>query len=124
MKQKTPLFSPYDTTQSQKTKRGVSIHSELDIEVNTIQAHVMVHGNSAVISFNRWGDSLRFFRSTMEIPAMENLSLKRLNEFLQSIGLTIYLQNRGFAVLGPRAGLITPKVFKIISYLAGIKFRH
>jgi len=124
MKLKNTLFSPYGTTQSQKTKRGVSIHSELDIEVNTIHAHVTVHGNSAVISFNRWGDSLQFFRNIMKVPAMEKMSLRRLNEFLKSTGITIYLQNSSFAVLGPKSGLINAKIFKIISFLAGIKFRE
>ena len=91
-----------------------SYSASLDIEMNEVPFHVSAKGDSAVISFDRILDAIKFFRNFTPVSKNPRNSVEMVNNVMKKLSLTLYIQNRHFGVLGPKAN---PVYSMLLSFL-------
>ena len=91
----------------------IDIQSDMEVEVDGVSLHVVIQDEVALISFSRWGDLVTFMRTMKKLHGLDRGAFGHLNNLLSRLGLTLYLNNRFFALAGPKAGIILPAIVKM-----------
>lgn len=86
--------------------RDILLICDIEIEVDKIRFHLTSDGSSAVITFNRIAEAFALIKKLAEITDSFDDKRKGFEEFLRNNGLTIYIQNRHFGILGQNANKI------------------
>lgn len=89
----------------------------LDVEINEVQFHLAAKGDSAVISFDRLSDAPKVLCTILPDAKYRAKSIEMFDNLLNKIGLTIYIRNHHFGVLGPKAN---PVYRKLISFIGSL----
>lgn len=79
---------------------------DIEIEADMIRFHLTSDGSSVVIAFNRIAEAFSVFKKLAEITDSFDDKRKGFEEFLRNNGLTIYIQNKHFGILGQNANKI------------------
>lgn len=95
-----------------------SYSASLDIEMNEVPFHVSAKGDSALISFDRLSDAIKFLRNFPPVSKHPRNSVGMVNNVMKKLSLTLYIQNRHFGVLGPKAN---PVYSMMLSFLFLLK---
>lgn len=93
------------------------LNGSLDVEMNRIPFHLHACDGKAILKFKSWSEALAFFTAMKKHVSAAPSIMSDIRHFLHAIGLTIYLQNSKFGIMGPQAGLILPGLL-----LAAIRF--
>lgn len=99
----------------QLANKKTSFIANLEIEVDRTPFHLVARGDSAVIKFNSFSDAIGMFRKIITSPIFSDSNILAIRKLIESMGITIYLQNHHFAVFGPKAGLFFPKFIGLLS---------
>ena len=94
-----------------------SFSASLDVEMNEVPFHVSAKGDSAIISFDRLPDALKVLWNFIPDSKHRTNSFEIFSNVLKKLGLTIYIQNHHFGVLGPKANPLYRKLLVIIGLL-------
>ncbi|MBM9604145.1 hypothetical protein [Desulfopila inferna] len=97
----------------QKSGKAPSLSTALDVEFNDIAFHFRAHEGKAILTFENWSNALDFFREMKKLASTAPDTINDIRHFLHAIGLTIYLQNRKFGIIGPQAGYFIPGLLSI-----------
>ncbi len=92
-----------------------SLSSAIDIEVNQIPFHLRAHNGAAVLSFESWSNAFAFLKIVRKSEFAKQIRIRKLQSLLEKVDITFYLQNQRFALIGPRAGLVIPKLLTFAS---------
>ncbi len=92
--------------------KELDIHSDLDIELDNIPVHLKARGDSATLSFDKFGDIFAFARLIKRKYIIDRSSLHSFKELFNKLGITLYLHNHYFGLIGPKSGVIFPSLFK------------
>lgn len=98
---------------------GTHIEAQMDIALNEIAFHIVVNGDSAVVSFDSFSDALQLCKMFAGLLSEAKDKRGIYNSILSNLNTTIYLQNRHFGIAGPNAKPLTSKFFKMLTYLLG-----
>jgi hypothetical protein len=95
--------------------RGTHIDAQLDIEVDMLAFHVLIDGDSAVISFGSFSDAIVFYK--MFAGYIHQANDKELyKSILRNLNITLYLQNRHVGIMGPNASPVMSRLFQMVTY--------
>jgi len=100
-------------TQWQKPDNTVSIFASLDVEFNNIPFHLDTKDGKAILKFDKWSGAVNFFMQMRKHASDFPSLMSDIRHFLDSIELTVYLQNSRLAIIGPQAGFFLPYLFSI-----------
>lgn len=89
-----------------KLNSSVSIHAELDIEVNRSAFHLSVEGKEAILLVDRWKDTLFLAHHLGDDSKIFKRTLAALDNELRRLDITVYVRTRSIAVLGSKANPI------------------
>lgn len=96
--------------------RETHIDAQLDIEVDMLAFHVLIDGDSAVISTGSFSDAFILYK--MFAGCMHQANDKELyKRIIRNLNVTIYLQNRHVGIAGPNASPVMSRLFKMATYL-------
>ena len=87
-----------------------SYNANLDVEMNEVPFHVSAKGDAAIISFDRLSDAWKILSNLIPVSKHRGNSVEMFNDVMKKIGLTIYIQNHHFGVLGPQANPVYRKL--------------
>ena len=91
--------------------RRISVSMMLDVELDQVPFHLLIDGDSAVISFDSWSDTVALFKKFKAMAGSNNGQTILLKRMLGKVGLTICYRNHHFGFIGPKANLILSKMF-------------
>ena len=91
-----------------------SYHANLDVEMNEVPFHVSAKGDAAIISFDRLSDAWKILSNLTPVSKHRGNSVEMFNDVMKKIGLTIYIQNHHFGVLGPQANPVYRKLLTFV----------
>jgi len=95
--------------------RGTYVDAQLDIEIDMLAFHVLIDGDSAVISFGSFSDAFILYKMFAE--NMNQANDKELyNSILGNLNITVYLQNRHIGIMGTNASPVMSRLFKMATY--------
>ena len=94
-----------------------SYSGSLDVEINEVPFHLTAKGDSAVISFDRLSDAPKVLCTIVPDAKYRAKSIEMFNNVMKKHGLTIYIQNHHFGVLGPKANPVYRKLLSFIGLL-------
>lgn len=98
---------------------GTQIEAQMDIELNEIAFHIVVDGDSAVVSFDSFSDALHLCKMFAGFLSKAKDKSGFYNSILSNLNTTVYLQNRHLGIVGPNANPLTSKFFKMLTYFLG-----
>jgi hypothetical protein len=99
--------------------RGTRIDAQIDAEVNQIPFHVLVDGDSAVISFDSFSDALDLCKMFAVFFRKANIKRELNKGKLKNLNITVYLQNRHIGIAGPNANPLTSRFLYMLTYILG-----
>ena len=79
------------------------LSGEICVEVENVTFRLSSHGDSALVSLNGLGDTYRVFRKIRDLFVSSGMQHSSFENTLQRLGITLYLQNYRFGVMGPKA---------------------
>ena len=91
-------------------EKDISVSTHLDIELDAIPFHLVANGDSAIISFDSLTDALSVFRKMRSAKFLKRVNFKKISRALSVMGITVYLQNRHFGLIGAKAGTFLPNL--------------
>ena len=94
-----------------------SYSCSLDIEINEVPFQLTAKGDSAVISFDRLADAPKILCNIMPDAKYRAKSIEMFNNLFNKLGLTLYIRNHHFGVLGPKANPVYRKLLSFIGLL-------
>ncbi|MFN2354921.1 MAG: hypothetical protein ABR512_10410 [Desulfopila sp.] len=97
--------------------------TSLDINFDHVPFHLDINKNKATVFFDKWSDGLALFRKIKEFADLHYVTPADIEELLATLNITIYLQSRHLAVIGPQAGIVLPRIFAIIASFLQRKMR-
>ena len=86
-----------------RLKSNISIHAELNIEVNSLAFHLSVDDRDAIVLVDRWKDTLTLAPHLGPDSSSFRRTYAALDAELKRIGITVYLRTRNVPILGPKA---------------------
>lgn len=113
--QYSPFAAALGMIKATSANKKVSVSTQLDIEIDSVPFHLVTKGDSAIISFDSFADAISLFRKIKSTSALKSSRTKDFKNILNSMGLTVYLQNHHFGLIGPKAGLFFPQLFRLLS---------
>lgn len=99
--------------------RITRLDAQLDAEVDGLAFHVLADGDSAVISFDSLSDAFLLCKRFAGVIRKLNDTNVKYRSLLRNQNVTVYLQNRHFGIIGPKAGPIISRVFSLATSFLG-----
>jgi hypothetical protein len=106
-----------------KTGKIPSLLSSIDINFSNVPFHIDITENKATVIFDKWSDGIALFRKIKNFGDLHHVTPADIKELLATLNITIYLQSRHLAVIGPQAGIVLPRIFAIIASFLQRKIR-
>lgn len=100
--------------QMQKSGKTPSLSASLRVEFNKIPFCLHSNDGKAILKFKRWSEAVTFFMEMRKYASASPSAIVDIRHLLNAIGLTVYLQNSRFAILGPQAGILLPGLLSVV----------
>lgn len=116
MNSDTPITgcrSQYQLQPDDEIAGEVVLSADIDVEVDDVTFHVSSHDCSALVSFKRLRDSYIISKKVRRLFASSGIQRANFEDNLQRLGITLFLQNHRFGVMGPKANRILRRIFNL-----------